>query len=70
MDYVLAALPVAFEDATTGTVTTAVGGAITSAASEVTKMLTDNAPTIIGVVVAFVVLGVGIKLIKKLRSAN
>lgn len=64
-------VPVLFEgEAASGTVTTAVTSAITSAASEVTNMLSSNASTIIGVVVGFIVLAVGIKLIKKLRSAN
>lgn len=53
-----------------GDITATVNTAISNAATEVKNMLTTNAPIILGVVVAFVVLAVGIKLVKNIRTSK
>lgn len=50
-------------------VITAISSAITSAVTSLTGLVTDNVPTILGLVGVVIALNVGIKLFKKLSRA-
>lgn len=53
----------------TNAVVTAVNSMISTVSADVTSIITTNAPIIAGVVGAGVLLGVGLRFIKRFRSA-
>lgn len=58
---------IAFEEASSSGIITAVNTALQSTANDLTGAITTNAPIILGVVAAWVVLRFGIKFIKNLK---